>query len=296
MQDVEQRLERIQRLIKAAEDWAGIYDKSPETKAKLIKNEVKLERLMRGYFRDLANRTNLFINWYAYNYHLNKLQAAKDDFTVDVVVSEQLDDEDGLILKIIYEPIASAIALGALASEETYKIPQGLSSTDELIQKAAKELIADLVGKRITPDGLIVDNPKAKYRISDKTRKDIRESINTSLNLGETQDEAVKRLQKTIKNPVRAKMIAQTESVNAYQHGVYTYGEQSGAIGKEWQTVGATDACQTFADYGAVPFDYAYSDPRTGRSVQRPTLHARCRCGLKLIYPESNTAKDIKTP
>jgi hypothetical protein len=295
MHDIEYRLERLQGLIKAAEDWAGIYDKTPESKAKLIKNEVKLERLMRGYFNELSGRINQFINWYAYSYQLNKLQA-DDSFTVDVVVTEQLDNEDGIMLKIVYEPIASAIALGAMASEETYKIPLGLSTTDELIQKAAKELIADLVGKRITPDGLIIDNPKAKYRISDKTRKDIRESINTSLNLGETQDQAVKRLQKTIKNPIRAKMIAQTESVNAYQHGVYTYGEQSGAIGKVWQTVGATDACQTFADYGAVPFDYVYSDPRTGRSVQRPTLHARCRCGLKLIYPESITAKDIKTP
>jgi hypothetical protein len=59
MQDVEQRLERIQRLIKAAEDWAGIYDKSPETKAKLIKNEVKLERLMRGYFNGFSESHQL---------------------------------------------------------------------------------------------------------------------------------------------------------------------------------------------------------------------------------------------
>jgi hypothetical protein len=281
MQDVEDRIEQLQKLIRAAEDWAKSYDKDPESKAKLIKNEIKLEADLRRYFRNLSTRTKYFINWGEYSYQVRKLQAASNDVLTNIIIDNVLDDENNEVMKVIFDPLANATALGAQSAQTIYKINLGLTHTSELIQQAAKEKIAELVGKKITPEGLIINNPKAKYSINDKTLDDIRHSISSSLSLGENEAEATQRLVKTIKNPSRAATIARTESVNSYQNGIMTFGKESGALGKQWQTVGAVDACQDYADLEIVEFDYEYD-----AGVTEPAAHPNCRCGIRLVYSE----------
>lgn len=281
MHDIEYRLERLQGLIKAAEDWAGIYDKTPESKAKLIKNEIKLEADLRRYFRNLSGQTKHFVNWYQYNNQLRKLQADSNDILTNIIADQFFDDQNSEVMKVIFDPLTYATALGAQSGENIYKINLGLTQTSKLILDAAKEKVADLVGKKVTPEGLITDNPKAKYAITDKTLEDIRHSISSSLSLGEDEAEATDRLIKTIKNPARAATIARTESVNAYQNGVMTFGKASGAAGKEWQTVGAVDVCQDYADLEIVEFDYEYD-----AGLTEPAAHPNCRCGIRLVYSE----------
>ncbi|MBS4040403.1 MAG: hypothetical protein KGZ81_07370 [Flavobacteriales bacterium] len=261
-------------LIRAAEDWSKQYQQDPETHAALLKNEAKWTLAMIRFFKKMANEMDRYISWG--NYHLQ----VNADFNVDVIVrDEYLDPYSDDFIKISVEYVVGMVVAGAQSGENLYGINLGIDSTDAIIRKLSLDRVAALVGKRVEPDGSIIDNPKAEYSITKTMRQDIAESIKTSLALRETNEEAKARINKVIKNPKRAERIARTESVNAYQTGVTEFGFQSGAVGKVWQTVGTTDVCADYAKLGPVPFDYLYGD-----KLQGPTAHPGCRCGRRLIY------------
>lgn len=287
---LEDKLEMAQRVIKAAEDWSPEYEKDPDSHESLIKVEAKLEREMRKYFTELADRVDRYVNWYEYGVRLREIQAA-DNFKVDVIITDDaLDAENELVMKVVFNEVSTATNLGMNAGESIYRVPLGPSESYQSVQKTARESIAELVGKRVDRDGNIVDNPKAKYRISDTTRNDIRESIRTSLSLGEDQSAATARLRQFIRNPKRAQRIAQTETVNAYQRGLVEYGRKTGAVGKEWQALpGACRYCLKNAAAGPIGLKDRFP---TGHSS--PSCHPGDRCGIRLIYPEDPTAKDIR--
>jgi hypothetical protein len=263
------------RVVKAAEDWSKEYNKAPDEHDALIKAEARLERRFKQYFRDCAAKAESFVDWRYYN-------AVKAAYDVQVLVlDDAIRQTDNTVFELIFDTVAAATAAGAQAGETIYKIQLGLDSYSAVVQKAAREQVAKLVGKKLLDDGQVVDNIDSAYTISAKMRDDIRQSIHTSVTLGEDQDAAVKRLRKTINSAKRAETIARTEAVNAYGRGLTTFGTQSGAIGKEWQTVGAIDVCATYQGLGAVPFDYEYDRVF---HITEPTAHPNCRCGLRLIY------------
>lgn len=275
--------ESLNNGILAAEKWSKQYSKDKETHAKLIKIDTRLETVLLRYFKELAERALTYIDWGAYSYRISMIQAASmDDFTVEVLLSDDaFGKEDQLFIQTIFDPISQAIALGAQAGEKIYSVELGLSETHATIQKSAKDMIGDLVGKKIDENGNIIDNPKAKYRISDKARADIKQSLSTSLTLGEDQETAKARLLKTIKNPKRAETIARTEAVNGYQKGLLTMGNQSGAVGKEWQSSNSDDICGENAAQGIININESFSS-----GDDAPAAHPNCRCGLRLVYPE----------
>jgi hypothetical protein len=289
---VEVEIESLNNAILAAENWSDQYRKDPDTHAKLIRTESRLETVLRRYYRELSDRAGTLINWYAYHSRLSQITAAaSDDIKVDVIISDDaLGKEDGLFIQTIFDPIAQAVALGAISGEKVYTVDLGITETSAVVQQTARDLVGQLVGKKIDEHGNITDNPKAQFRIGDKTRADIRQSISTSLALGEDQATAVERLKKTIKNPKRAGTIARTETVNAYQGGLLRMGDQSGAVGKEWQSVNNSDVCGTYANLGVVRIDYVY-DPVS--RLKAPAAHPNCRCGLRLIYPEDPAAANL---
>lgn len=282
MEDIERQAIRLSALVRASEDWSSEYAKDPKTHARLIRTESAMRVDLTKYFRTIATDIARYIHWQPY---LNQRKLTLDDqnpnYNVEVIVQDiPYDQYDGTFIKVVFEAIAAMTAIGAAAGEAIYKVPLGIQSTDAIIQQLTTKHVASLVGKKVLKDGSIVDNPKADYRISNKTRTDIAQSIKTSLNLGEDINVATARLQKTISNPARAKIIAQTESVNAYQAGLTEFGKQSGAVGKEWQDVGAIDVCREYAELGPVPFDYDYD----GNGLQGPTAHVKCKCGRRFIY------------
>jgi hypothetical protein len=284
MDALDRKAVKLLMLIRSREDWSSEYAKDPKTHAKLLRSEARLQVQLTKYFRDVANDAVKYIHWQPYLNQRSQAQTLDKqplNYNIEVIVQDVPEDKyDGTFIKIVFEELALMTALGAMAGENIYGIPLGIQSTDAIIQELTTEHVASLVGKKVLKDGSIVDNPKASYRISDKMRKDIAQSIKTSLNLGEDIQAATDRLKKTISNPNRAKLIAQTESVNAYQAGLTEFGKQSGAVGKEWQDVGAVDMCRVYAELGPVPFDYDYD----GNGLQGPALHPRCRCSRRLIY------------
>lgn len=268
-------------LVLASEDWAASYSKTPEIHGKLMRTNARMERKILSYFKELANSTDRFINWYAYHNAIAEVHASRiDAYDVSVIVNDdQLDASDEAFITVIFEEVATATALGAQAGETIYDIPLGIAPTDADIQRIAHEHVAKLVGKLWSADeGRYIDNPNAVYRVSDKTRADIRQSIQTSISMGEDVQTAAKRLQKTIKNAKRAQVIANTETVNSYSAGLVDFGRKSKAVGKEWEANAANDQCAEFARLGPVPFTYSYD------GLDGPTAHPNCRCNLRLIY------------
>ncbi len=276
--------DRLGALIRASEEWSDQYKKDPDTFGRLLKAEAKLERTLLEYFKGLANdRIDNYVNWQAYNIRMQQIHAAnEDDFQVDVIVTGDLDYENDLAMQSLYDPIASAVGIGFEAAEILYSVPLGVPESARAIEVAAKEQIANLVGKQVDKNGNIVDNPKAKYRISQTTRQQIRDSVRLSLSLGEDQEAARTRLQRTIKDPKRAAKIASTEAVNAYQAGMYNYAVSSGAVGKEWQAIkGACRICMGNVAVGIIPLKESFPSGH-----QKPSAHPYDRCGLRYVYAE----------
>lgn len=275
------RYEKSARLVKAAEDWADIYRDDIESFAKVIKAEAKMQRQLIMYFKELGDeRVDSYVDWYDYGRRLAEIQAA-DEVYVDVQIKEVADTEDALVMKFIFDSVSMAALAGVEAGEAQYLIALPDGGIPAAVDKAAKETIAELLGKTYR-NGVYVDNPKAKYKISEVTRNQVRRSIRTSLELGETQAEASARLKSFIKDAKRAEKIASTEAVNAYQGGQYNYGVASGAVKKEWQSLaGACPLCVGNSNAGEIDIDAEFP---SGHKV--PSCHPWDRCGLRYIYQE----------
>lgn len=266
---------RITSLINASqEDWSYLYKKDPKTHAKLIKKQSKWQIELTKYLKDMSNNAHLFVNWAQYHSRLNA------DYNIDVIINDEaIDAYDGTFINISLELVAEIMATGGQAGENIYKIPLGIKSTDANIQKLATDKVASLVGKKVLKDGTIVDNPNATMNINETTRNNILQSIKTSLALGETSQEALIRMQDIIYDPGRAQMISQTESVNAYQQGLSEFANESGAVGKEWDTFMGCEICQGNTNQGAIPINGEF---QSGDS--EPSAHPNCKCGLRYIY------------
>lgn len=285
--------ERNQALILAAKDkegveiWSDEYKKDPETFAKLLKTEAKVQRVLLQFFKGQAERAPQFVNWSLYQTILNQLRmrvqaAATDELQVEVIVQDVPDSEDGLVMQALYDPIATAVALGVQAGEVIYRLPLDETGVASAVDQAAKQEIAMLVGKKVDKAGNVVENPKAEYRINDVTRQKIRDSIRTSLTLGEDQPTASARLKEAVSNPRRAELIAQTEAVNGYQGGMFNYAKTAGAVQKEWQTIlGACVRCEGNAAVGPIDIDGTFPSGH-----KAPSCHPRDRCGLRYIFAE----------
>lgn len=259
------------------ETWAKSYGKTPEIHAKLIRNQAKTAKVLRKYFRGLSQRAPDYIDWKAYN----QIQADKLNVKILINTDQFFDDEDSEFMNDMYDPIALAAALGAGAAEEVYSIPLGLNGASAAIQTAARGQIAQLIGKKLDKSGNIVNNPNPKYNINETTRDQIEQSIRTSLNLGETQEDATLRLQGILDDPDRAALIANTETVNAYQKGQSVYASETDAVGKEWESSNPDDICGENADAGPIGIDDSYPS-----GDDEPTAHPNCVCNQRFIYQQ----------
>jgi hypothetical protein len=287
--DVPNLFEQNGALIRAAKDangtepWSDEYKKDPESFAKLLKAEARIERVMLQYFADLADRAPSYINWTAYMQARSRLEADSSPVSIDVIVSEeQFLDEDNNVMREIYDPVEIAARLGVEAGEAIYFKALPENTFADVISTVAKRETASLVGKRVNSDGTIVDNPKAKYRISDTTRKRISNAISTSLSLREDQAAATLRMQQTIKDPKRAAKIAQTEAVNGYQGGMHNYARTAGAVKKEWQGLNtACSLCMGNIAAGNIGIDEYFPSKHL-----HPACHPGDRCGVRYTFPE----------
>lgn len=292
MSRIEREAVRTTAMLLAAEKHAPIYAKAPVQHAQMIQNQARMHVTLVKFYKAMAAKAGDFINWQHYN------NQVKLDYNVDVIINDdQIDSWDDLFIKVTYKPVNNIITAGAASGRAIYKKPISYRSTDEIIQQLTTKHVAALVGKKVLPNGSIIDNPNAAYNVTETVRNDIATSIKTSLDLGETTEEATARMQEIIGDPMRAERIANTEAVNAYNAGVTQYGEDSGAVGMEWEDAGATDECAEYSAEGVIPFDGDWD------GLDGPPAHPNCLCAKRLVYADEmgdeaggNTRPDYQSP
>ncbi|WP_368679957.1 hypothetical protein R1X32_01045 (plasmid) [Rhodococcus opacus] len=121
------------------------------------------------------------------------------------------------------DALTALIAMGGHFGELELGIDLGITTLSESVLIAARQQTAELVSQ-----------------VTDTNRKLIREAINQSIARGEEVNASIARIKKVINNPVRAEMIAQTESVNAYQTGLRNFATETGGEDKD---VGSAGRC-----------------------------------------------------
>jgi hypothetical protein len=258
---VEDELERMDRVLIASENWSGLYSKDPKTHAALIKAEARMIRKLRAYYIDLGKHAGEIIKGGHYDV------AVKAAVNVNVIINDgPVDQAKGKFIDIMFDEIVTATVTGAVAGQNIYKMPLGIQSSDSVILQIAKTQVAKLV-----------------TQTSDTVKQNIRDSISDRLAQGKDLADATDALQDVIANPDRAELIAQTETVNSYGAGLDEFGKQSGAVGHEWEDVGADDVCADNSDMGPIPFEDSF-EAADGSECRGPTAHPRCRCNKRLIY------------
>jgi hypothetical protein len=149
-------------------------------------------------------------------------------------------------------------------------------------RQMARERGAELVGKRITDKGEIVDNPDARYAITETTRENLRELISKSVDEGWTTTELQHNiLQSEDFSAARALTISRTESMYAYNHGKHEAAKGTGQKFK--QQIGSGDACEECMgniEAGLIPIDEDFPS-----GIDCTPNHPNCLLGDTEISP-----------
>ena len=149
---------------------------------------------------------------------------------------------------------------------------------------AAEERAAELVGRRVLADGTIIDNPSARWAISDSTRTMIRERIQEVIRENEGSDALIQSLQDDHAfSPARAEMISRTEiaDINSRAHmETYHAAQEAGVTVKKAWLLGPRP-CQICRDnhaQGAIPLEESFKSGDTATPA-----HPHCVC---VVVPE----------
>lgn len=252
--------------IRASEEWHPSYKETPKQFKALVKAEAELQSQAGEYLYNLSKRAYKYVDWTEYTRELAKqptLQAAA--IHADAVASASADVWKGEavdLTKYIIDAINIIMAIGVDAAIERYGLPLYVDSVQDFVAVAAEKHVAGLV-----------------TGVTDTTRDKIRLAIKQSLTRGETTSQAMERIQKVINNPVRAEMIAQTESVNSWSQGQYNYAKATGAKKRVWEALaGACKLCGPL-DGEKVDIDKPFSS-----GVMLPAQHPKCRCSCWYEY------------
>lgn len=248
--------------VRASEAWQPSYTRNRKTFKALLAQEAELENQVSEYLYQASERAPSYVDW--------KRMPAPVKATAGPVVN--IDDpaweyEQTLLTRAIIDAITELIATGGQAGELTYGIDIGMSTLHEDVMTAARTQVAQLVSQ-----------------VTNTTRDLIRKSIAQSIDAGEDVNASIERLKNVVNNPVRAELIARTESVNSYQTGLATFARKTGAERKQWEClVGACVICEPLNGV-TIDIDELFA-LGNGTRVDRPTAHVRCRCGMVYLYP-----------
>lgn len=242
--------------IRASEAWEKTYTDSPATFKRLVREEGRLQASATDYLLGLSDRVPNIVNWS--EVALKPIQASAVPPQSDEVWKQEM----ALLTAAVSAHLVELAVIGANAGEYIYDTPLGITSLDDFILQAADRQTAELV-----------------TQVNDTTRRGIQKAIKQSIANGEDVTASITRIRKLVANPVRAEMIAQTESVNAYNRGLLGFLKESGAKTKTWEALlGACKLCSPLHGK-TIPLDEHFVLPN-GTQVMQPAGHTRCRCGI----------------
>lgn len=252
---------------------------------------VRLGRALRPKMRELAKSVvdQIAARWDSVS------KTADDKRKADELVAalnlEQLDEFVGIVNDEL-EPVATDSAYQAL-------VQIGAADREELVDQVnsravtfARNRAAELVGKRYTKSGKLVDNPDARYSIDQSTRDMLRDTIATGLQEKWGKEEIKRQIMAADTEAFsdqRAETIARTEIRRANSQGAlegYKGAKSVGvAVKKAWSTAGdeAVDEeiCAPNEEQGPIDLD---DDFESGDDS--PPGHPNCRCSLVPVVEE----------
>ncbi len=242
--------------IRASEDWHPSYKSQETTFRALLRYEAQLDTQTAEYLAGLALRAPEYVDWA----QVPTVHAAATPLAnkADEVWGNEMID----MTKAVIDAITMLTVTGGQFGELTYNMAIGTSSLSDWVLESARTQTAKLV-----------------TQVTDTNRKLISEAIKQSVARGEDKTATMARISEVINNPVRAEMIAHTESVNAYQGGLLGFGRETGATKKTYEALaGACPICAPL-DGETVGIDETFSN-----GVDRPPSHPRCRCNTYIVY------------
>ncbi|MEI7443272.1 MAG: phage portal protein [Burkholderiales bacterium] len=141
---------------------------------------------------------------------------------------------------------------------------------------------AEMVGMKVV-DGELVENPNARWAITESTREFIRGDVAIAIQEGWSTDKLAKALSENYAfSDARAETVARTEAARADVQGTLISYAEAGAIGKKWIVGSETDCdvCAANAEAGPIALDAEFPDGTDG-----PPAHPNCVCDVIPVLP-----------
>lgn len=155
----------------------------------------------------------------------------------------------------------------------------------------ARKRAAELVGRKWV-DGALVDNPDARWAITDTTRHVLEELVQRAFSAGLTPDEAAQEIEDSgIFGEARAEMVASTEMARAQIKGALTTAKDIGVVAKQSELSGdhdIDDECDEAVDDGVVAIEDSFSTGEDG-----PPYHPNCNCALVFYTADDPEAAEV---
>jgi len=223
-----QAKEETAKIEKAKKSVKPINRDTPKHK----KNEAALAKGLKAIFKDQLSKITI------------KLSKSEDDPLEGIKFSDWEAYND-----LFTDTLTATAKLGTTTAYAQIGLDdeESLTLANENAVEWAKKRSAELVGKKITKDGQIIDNPNADYSIDESTREMLRADITRAMEEGMSNDELADLLSDNYAfSDERAETIARTETANADCAGNEILYKESGVVSKKEWIVGAgcCDDCE----------------------------------------------------
>lgn len=195
---------------------------------------------------------------------------------------------------VLVDPVEEQ--LGGMADESAMSAIKLLGvSNDQITEQVhvdaldyAKERAAELVGMRYDDSGQLVENPNARWAITDSTREIVAAQVETAIEEGWSADRlATEIADGAAFDAARAEVVARTELALANANGAMIGYRDSGMVeGKVWLTAEddlVSDDCQANADAGEIGLDENFPS-----GDDAPPAHPNCRCDVAPVVADES--------
>lgn len=157
------------------------------------------------------------------------------------------------------------------------------TASDQEIADFVARRTAELVGMKRLEDGSLIENPDARWAITDATREDLVRTVCQAVEEGWTSSQLAAVIEGSYTfSAARSAVIARTELARAQAFGNYIAWHLTGAsIFVQWMTSedeGVCDECEDLEDQGVVPLGHEFEP-----FVEFPPAHPNCRCSLEVV-------------
>jgi hypothetical protein len=273
----------------------GLPTTSPiRPKARRIRAALqkRVARVLRDVGDDVAGQAEAALSQHGVR------KADDDEQIIDAVMAAISLEGLDVLIDATYDDLLSM-------AEDTAQVVLaqiGVSDRSELVDRVneravqyARQRSAELVGKRVLEDGTIIDNPDARWAITESTRTMIRDTISGGLadNLG--SEAIVGALQDSYAfSPERAEMVSRTEIAMANSDSAMTSMREAAADGvslmKEW-ILGPEpcEICQENAADGQIALEDTFSS-----GDDTVPAHPNCECAVVGIVVDDATGAETE--